>query len=636
VHSHSQVVLMIPHEQTWLHCRVEANAAARYDYAFDKLRRLTQERKRGTGQGTPLHYQKDFAYDRAGNRTSYRHQNGPGYNYGLAVNYNSYTYDVMGRLTQIRDSGRNFTATITNDWNGNITQVTEVIPGTLNATSTFAYDYENRLTEFAIGGSGFSAEHTYDGFNRLIKTDATVGQNTQNFEHVYAGRRHVGSREVTGQPVNGKVWRWETGAGAVDHAPIEAPQWSSASGGNYFQVNDERNMSRRAYAANMAAGDTTEQTRYSDWYYVNGGLVPARPALGAAKSELFTAYAITLDADRCSTPYTNHALNLAQTDLEFEVTRVKSPILGRDLNPLGRGDGTYYCNGGNAALSSSVAVRSAKPRLTGESAIGFGSSMNNQCCGAGAGTGNPPSDGGALEERPPTIWIPKYGIEYQRGLEDGQQVKLYYNLLLDACKSNSSPHCDMYTYDHTVSSYSHQCCSNACYRQDAMRVAQLVNEHCKGACEAIVALMARTFKEQTQKPEPPIWGIYVVFGCHPAEVAQHGDVPLLQCWCKVRAGGDMPGWAFMECLQDVLGVGPGCTAGIPKGQDDGEGQQPEDDCQRGCLYGMAAYCGTVHFEKAKKCYEMCAYALCEGDMTEYEPKYEDAMHWMSVCCGAVS
>ena len=48
------------------------------------------------------------------------------------MNYNSYSYDVMGRLTQIRDSGRSFTATVTNDWNGNITQVGEVIPGTLN------------------------------------------------------------------------------------------------------------------------------------------------------------------------------------------------------------------------------------------------------------------------------------------------------------------------------------------------------------------------------------------------------------------------------------------------------------------------------------------------------------------------
>jgi len=82
------------------YCRVEANAAARYDYTFDKLRRLTQERKRGTGGGTPLHYQKDFTYDRAGNRTSYRHQNGPGFNYGAAANYDSYTQDTGRRYAR--------------------------------------------------------------------------------------------------------------------------------------------------------------------------------------------------------------------------------------------------------------------------------------------------------------------------------------------------------------------------------------------------------------------------------------------------------------------------------------------------------------------------------------------------------
>jgi len=101
------------------------------------------------------------------------------------------------------------------------------------------------------------------------------------------------------------------------------------------------------------------------------------PALGAAKSELFTAYAITLDADRASSAATNHALQLAATDLEYEVTRVKSPVLGRDLNPLGRGDGTYYANGGNV-MGGSVAIRRTKTRLVGVIALGFGNSVNNQ------------------------------------------------------------------------------------------------------------------------------------------------------------------------------------------------------------------------------------------------------------------
>lgn len=42
------------------------------------------------------------------------------------------------------------------------------------------------------------------------------------------------------------------------------------------------------------------------------------------------------DADRSATLYTEQGLNLVKTDLEYEVTRVKSPVLGRDLNALGR------------------------------------------------------------------------------------------------------------------------------------------------------------------------------------------------------------------------------------------------------------------------------------------------------------
>jgi len=69
---------------------------------------------------------------------------------------------------------------------------------------------------------------------------------------------------------------------------------------------------------------------------------------------------------------------LAATDLEYEVTRVKSPVLGRDLNPMGRGDGTYYCNGGNLAPSGSIAIMGARPSLVGEIAYGFGSAVNNR------------------------------------------------------------------------------------------------------------------------------------------------------------------------------------------------------------------------------------------------------------------
>jgi hypothetical protein len=163
------------------------------------------------------------------NRASYQHQNGAGFNYGQAMNYNSHIYDEMGRLTTIMDTARRFTATVTNDWNGNITSVQEVIPGGMNLTSAFTYDYENRLTAYGVGGTNFSVEHTYDGYNRLVKTDATIGANTQNFEHVYAGRQHLGNIETTGQPVNGKVWKWEAGVG-MPHTGLASPTYSGQVG----------------------------------------------------------------------------------------------------------------------------------------------------------------------------------------------------------------------------------------------------------------------------------------------------------------------------------------------------------------------------------------------------------------------
>jgi prefoldin subunit 5 len=94
-------------------------------------------------------------------------------------------------------------------------------------------------------------------------------------------------------------------------------------------------------------------------------------------SELFSAYAITLDADRASSAASNHALQLAATDLEYQVTRVKSPVIGRDLNPMGRGDGTYYCNGASVIDGTYVAVRHAKPSFVGTISGGYGSSINN-------------------------------------------------------------------------------------------------------------------------------------------------------------------------------------------------------------------------------------------------------------------
>jgi len=202
---------------------------------------------------------------------------------------------------------------------------------------------------------------------------------TTNYEHTYAGKRHLGNIDVTNQqqPVNGKVWRWEGGAGTPSADPIEAPQRSSASGTQYYMLNDERTIEKRSYqVGGVVAGDTNDDSRYAEWQHVNGAPIPTRVQIGVP-SELFSAYNITLDADRASSAATNHALQLGATDLEYEVTRVKSPVLGRDMNPMGRGDGTYYANGGNYADSANVVVLGTKPAFIGTMAYGYGSSVNN-------------------------------------------------------------------------------------------------------------------------------------------------------------------------------------------------------------------------------------------------------------------
>jgi len=65
---------------------------------------------------------------------------------------------------------------------------------------------------------------------------------------------------------------------------------------------------------------------------------------------------------------------------------VKNAALGRELNPLGRGDGYYYCNGGNPVRQGNVTISRAKPRwVDGHVRTGFGNSVNNQGVGGGAG-----------------------------------------------------------------------------------------------------------------------------------------------------------------------------------------------------------------------------------------------------------
>jgi len=224
------------------------------------------------------------------------------------------------------------------------------------------------------------------------------------------------------QPVSGKVWQWGIGYG--NHGKnelIEAAQISSASARNYYMLNDEKNTGRMSYINNaVTAGDTVDTARMcSETLQVNGTVTPTRATAVGTKSELFDAYAFTLDADRAVYAYGGEGtLALLATDLEFEGSRVKSPVTGSDFNPMGRGDGAYYAEG-------AFAIRGAKASLlVGEITTGFGNSIcNGEAVPTALDLGGSPVHGAFKQpageccgKLQPTIKSPSAGAE-QKGQE---------------------------------------------------------------------------------------------------------------------------------------------------------------------------------------------------------------------------
>jgi len=328
---------------------------------------------------------------------------------------------------------------------------------------------------------------------------------------------------------------------------------------------------------------------------INSAVVPTRVALTPNPSELFNAYAVSLDADRASSAATNHALQLAATDLEYEVTRVKSPVLGRDLNPMGRGDGTYYANGGNAALSASVAIRGAKPKLIGESTSGFGSSMNNQCCGAGAGGVGGTSPPGQLPEIP--IHRLNDDPATHRRLKKPWPSDLFERLeywaeIENRCVGNSTG--VMYR-----AGIVYMYCQDKCLEDGALRFASKLLSLCKhptsGKYECAVYVPDLPENRWQSIHEWDHWGTVLLWDCQ-----QNYQSPLVKCLCGKKRRG-ISAAEVNDCIKQLFGGevvrcswtggGGGGSGGTPPppgggggGGDDGE---PDKESILECLRRVA-------------------------------------------------
>ena len=98
----------------------------------------------------------------------------------------------------------------------------------------------------------------------------------------------------------------------------------------------------------------------------------AAPPINATTlhSELFYHRNMTANQNSIALSSDRGSLEIAGVSLLYEGTRVKSYLLGRDLNPMGRGDGALYAEGMFSAGNT-------RPRPNASPIGGFGNSINN-------------------------------------------------------------------------------------------------------------------------------------------------------------------------------------------------------------------------------------------------------------------
>ena len=327
-------------------------------------------------------YQYEHSYDSAGNRTSLVVSG----TYHPARNF-GYTYNGMGHMLTVTENTNlsNYVATVSTDANGNITEIEEVrdVSGTPTtvSTNTFEYDRENRLIEQVVDSNqSVTVAHAYDGLGRLVRTSRTVsGPTTTEYRHVRNGLQIQGNIDYTNSQT-APTWT-NTLMGLM---PIESQQIQTNSSQQYINISDEITPARLTYhPTTSAAGDTSTVAAKGSYSVING----SAPAVNSTTlhSELFYHRNVTINQNTIALPSNKGVLEIAGTNLLHEGLRVKSYVIGRDLNPMGRGYGIHYAHG-------MFSAGNMRPIASVTPIVGFGNSVNN-------------GSGFKFFERNPDCWI---------------------------------------------------------------------------------------------------------------------------------------------------------------------------------------------------------------------------------------
>jgi hypothetical protein len=421
----------------------------RVTYQTDSLGRLQyEEREDWSGAAWVSKYSITQTYDKNGNRTGYNKAvSGSTADYGIAENL-SYTFNAVNALTAITDAVETrYTCVVTCDANNNITQLDEVMSGAGTVPpfqnnhlySIFEYDDLNRQTKhktkaWVAGGTNnwvwVERQHEYSAVGALLRSgwrtypDGTSPGAYSSSKHAYDQQtgNFVQNVATSGAPpAKGTRWVW-AGADNAGYGNLFGPNSDTASQ-NAYTVNAAGGAgipNRRTFINPSTEGDKRElwgqgrpMGKDSNTAWSTGTISqPANTHMNPVTSRLvFEGTVSSTDLSRITDMREKGRMGIFGTGFSYAGAsgRVTSEALGRDLNPLGRGDGVAYVGGGQNVGESAQAlglIFSALPMNSAQS--GNGCSSNNSC---GFGV-CPPSTGGYTPGSglplfsPPSIWSP--------------------------------------------------------------------------------------------------------------------------------------------------------------------------------------------------------------------------------------
>jgi RHS repeat-associated protein len=136
-------------------------------YAYDNIYQLLTAK-----QGTTT--KESYTYDLVGNRLS-------------SVGVSPYSYNSSNQLTSIPGT------TYAYDNNGNLQTKT-----TSAGTTTYSWDYENRLKQITLPGTGGTVTFKYDPFGRRVQKAFTQGGTTTTTNYLYDGENVLEELDSSG------------------------------------------------------------------------------------------------------------------------------------------------------------------------------------------------------------------------------------------------------------------------------------------------------------------------------------------------------------------------------------------------------------------------------------------------------